>query len=164
MKRNELRGFFSYDYKNKIETLHSTNPILQDTPDFAFFIPQHILTFDGHKLCIQSIASPNEILHCIHKQKIPSKQLDKKEIKIEALQCKEEYIRTVNSIKQQIEEGIVYELCHCMPFKVNGFEIDPIQYYYRLNTLSPTPFSALQKFDNEYLPVSYTHLTLPTIA
>lgn len=64
---------------------------------------------------------------------------------------KKEYLQKVELLKQHIIEGDVYELNFCMEFQAENIHIDPIRVYERLNSISPTPFSVLQKNGAEWL-------------
>jgi para-aminobenzoate synthetase component 1 len=64
---------------------------------------------------------------------------------------KEKYIETVNKIKDQIVEGNVYELNYCVEFYAEQSSIDPLQTYFALQQISPTPFACFFKHENKFL-------------
>ena len=64
---------------------------------------------------------------------------------------KEEYIRTVNKLKQHIQRGDVYEINYCMEFFSEEIGIDPVGVFMKLNESSQTPFSAFYRMEDKFL-------------
>jgi len=64
---------------------------------------------------------------------------------------KEEYIKTVNVIKQHIQKGDIYEINYCITFEAKDVIIDPLAIYQKLNAISNAPYSALVKFDSQFI-------------
>jgi para-aminobenzoate synthetase component 1 len=69
----------------------------------------------------------------------------------EAKVSREEYLKTVNHIKKDILNGDVYELTYCIPFVLEDVDLDPVDVYRRLNSISPMPFSSLLKLKDCWL-------------
>jgi para-aminobenzoate synthetase component 1 len=137
-KNNEFAfGYFTYDIKNQLETLHSKHEDEINFPDYFFFVPEVLYTVD---------AAQDELL---------VKQLKtykiKKPINLTAKVSKEIYTQNVEQIKQHIINGDVYELNYCIEFYAKDVNINPLQVYAALNQCSPTPFSAYLQKNNLYL-------------
>ena len=49
-----IPGFLSYDLKNQIENLQSTNPDHLDFPSIYFFVPQHLILIKDREVTILS--------------------------------------------------------------------------------------------------------------
>lgn len=64
---------------------------------------------------------------------------------------REEYVETVNRIKQHIARGDIYEMNYCMEFYAEDVTIDPVTTCLRLNAVSPMPFSCFYRADDHYL-------------
>ena len=64
---------------------------------------------------------------------------------------KEEYIKTIEQLRQHILRGDCYEINFCQEFFAEHAHIDPIAVYQKLSAASPNPFSALYKLDDKYL-------------
>lgn len=151
-----LFGFLTYDLKNEIEHLDSNNIDELDFPTLHFFSPEIVIT--SKDSIISFLYSDNhytgeEISNII--QTIKSTDLsaiDEKNLSIELKQRfnKDEYIETIQKLKNHIQKGDIYEINFCHEFYSNS-TIDPINTYSRLNKISPTPFSCFYKLDNKYL-------------
>lgn len=61
------------------------------------------------------------------------------------------YLAKVNKLKSHLIAGDIYEITYCIAFSIKEVEIDPVALYCKLNTLSPMPFSALYKNNEQYL-------------
>ena len=143
-------GYFAYDLKNQIETLQSNNPDHVEFPDISFYIPEHLLFFNGNTLYIESNTAPDKILKAINQTKNQI-QGEQKEPILSHNTSREQYISTVNKLRNHILEGDIYEINYCMEFSASETEINPLYTYQQLTRLSPTPFSVYHKFENRYL-------------
>jgi para-aminobenzoate synthetase component I len=74
----------------------------------------------------------------------------KQKIEITPLQTQEQYIQTIEQIKKHIQRGDCYEINYCQKFEALNTRINPIETYLALNEISPTPFSALYKNDDNF--------------
>lgn len=81
-------------------------------------------------------------------------------IKITPTVSKESYIKKVNTLKQHIQEGDIYEINYCITFEAHQTNIDPLAIYQKLNSISKAPYSALVKFDKQYIISSSPELFL----
>jgi len=64
---------------------------------------------------------------------------------------REDYLQTVNSLKNHISRGDCYEINFCQEFFALNTAIDPYQIYTLLNKVSPNPFACFYKLDDKYL-------------
>lgn len=81
-------------------------------------------------------------------------------IEIKPTVTKEEYIKKVNTLKQHIQQGDIYEINYCITFEADDVSINPISVYQKLNAISKAPYSALAKFDKQYIISSSPELFL----
>lgn len=81
-------------------------------------------------------------------------------IKINPTINKENYIEKVNALKQHIQQGDIYEINYCITFEAYDACIDPVSIYQKLNSISKAPYSALVKFDKQYIISSSPELFL----
>jgi para-aminobenzoate synthetase component 1 len=81
-------------------------------------------------------------------------------IQISATISKEEYLQKVNSLKQHIQNGDIYEINYCITFEAHDVVIDPLHIYHKLNNISRAPYSAFAKFDHLYIISSSPELFL----
>lgn len=141
-------GILGYDLKNEIEDLTSQNPAFFPQPDFCFFSPQWILTIHEEGIS-SSIPIPENWIKEIEEQKIPEGSIVS--CKILPQLSKEEYLKKVTSIQQQIIEGNTYEANFCQAYSGEFETWDAIQAFLRLNQLSKMPFAALFKAESTWL-------------
>ena len=141
-------GIIGYDFKNQVERLESNNPTFFDLPDLCFFEPELIFKLDkngifsSRKIDVQTLTE-------IEAQEIPLKQ---------SIQCaifpqisKEGYIRSIQSIQNEILEGNTYEVNFCQAYSGEFENWNPIAAFLKLNELSKMPFAALFKAKNKWL-------------
>lgn len=151
-----LIGYLSYDVKNQIENLHSTNYDGISAPEKFFFCPRYVFEFNGKALHVHYLPefdSEKDIFSLIESLKNQTSVIKPlgNEINIESRVSKEDYIENVNAIKKHIRRGDIYELNYCIEFYSENALIDPPSVYERLNTLSPMPFSTYFRINNHFL-------------
>ena len=110
-------GYLSYDLKNDIEKLHSSNFDGLQFPDLFFFKPKKVFIFQGDQVSIHYL---NEFSFCIQEdlkiiesESMFSECLDSSELKIEARTSKSSYLEKVKSLQNHICRGDIYEANFC---------------------------------------------------
>ncbi|MEJ7692707.1 anthranilate synthase component I family protein [Daejeonella sp.] len=144
-----IPGYFSYDLKNELEDLHSSNPDHLGFPDLYFFIPDNTIFIKGSEVEISS-TDPEATWEGIHNWDVKP-QLDSTPVSIKSRFTKSEYKSTVNELKEHIQRGDIYEINFCQEFYAENADIDPLSIFIRLNTISPTPFSSFMKMGQRYI-------------
>jgi len=147
-----LFGHFGFDLKNEIEQLSSVHPDYIQFPDLHFFVPEIIIELDRTHIRIGLSGSEHEQVfeHIMQTSPLPASS-DKKNISIKKRFTREEYIITVESLRNHILRGDCYEINFCQEFYAEHIRIDPVETYRLLNDISPTPFSAFYKLGDKYL-------------
>lgn len=140
-------GYLGYDLKNNIEKLQSQNEDRLLFNELSFFEPEHLLIFEGDGLIIHS-QNPSLLQEI---EKFNPKPVTNKLSKPTESVGKAEYIKTVERLRNHIEEGDCYEINYCQEFHGRLDEVNPIQLYSELNGISPNPFSSLQKHNQHYI-------------
>lgn len=138
----------SYDLKNRIEHLQSSNPLRIDTPEMVLYVPHSVYEINGqHYKWVFGEKNDDKVaeIMAVEAKKNVS-------IKLHAEITKEQYIKKINRTKEQIQQGNCYELNFCMNFDGHVYE----------------PFATWQAF--RYLDfhtqaphacyLSYKHLTM----
>lgn len=64
---------------------------------------------------------------------------------------KQAYIQKVNYLKEQIQQGNIYEINYCISFFAENIVINPIQLFNDLVELSKAPHAALVKLGNDFI-------------
>ena len=148
-------GFVSYDYKNSIENLSSDNHDGVGFPEMNFFTPD--LMFQMGDRNVEVYFNPvryteDEIYNLVSEfQYQEIEETDFEEIYVRSRISKDTYIHNVKALKNHIQRGDIYEVNYCQEFFSEQVDIDPLMYYFKLNELSPTPYSCFMKHEDKYL-------------
>jgi para-aminobenzoate synthetase component 1 len=149
--RKWLFGHLGYDLKNEIEDVCSKHPDGVEFPDLFFFEPEVVIRFDKREIIIETEKEVEEkIFHEICSAE-NSNQIVSRPVQIQNRIKKEEYLSTVQKLREHILRGDCYEINFCQEFFAEKTTIDPFAVYKKLSAISPNPFSALYKIDSKYL-------------
>lgn len=149
-----LFGYLSYDLKNDIEHLKSTNFDGLHFPELYFFQPKKLFLLRGNQLEIQYLNMCddeveddfNEIIHC----ELPMSH-DSISLKIQQRISKESYLKKISKMLEYIHHGDIYEANFCMEFFSKEATINPNAIYEDLNAISEPPFAVYFKNNDNYL-------------
>lgn len=156
-------GYLSYDLKNDVENLTSSNFDGLLFPDLFFFQPKKLFFIKKNTIEIKYISAfENEIetdlQHIQQKQTTNNQQpanfiLSEAEgnIKIKLRIHKDDYYKKLNTLLSHIHRGDIYEANFCQEFYSEYSVIDPVEVYQNLNEISKPPFATFLKFNNNYL-------------
>jgi para-aminobenzoate synthetase component 1 len=142
-------GYLGYDLKNRLENLQSLNPCTIPFPDSLCFEPLHLFRWHNDTIYVSSSLSEQALLAEI--QDFTHPHIQEKLGKIEAQVDFETYCQNIEHIKNHIIEGDIYELNYCIEFLAKDTCINPLDTYLRLCELSPMPFSAMLKAQDQYI-------------
>ena len=150
-----LFGHCSYDLKNDIEPLTSSNFDRIGFPELSFFQPKKIIFLKDNELEFSYTQSLNtkdiendfEIIRTITTSDI---ELSKTTVDIHPTLSKEKYYQTFNEIIKEIEKGNVYEINYCQEFS-GVKELNVLDVYFKVQEQSKSPFSALYRCKDRYL-------------
>lgn len=140
-------GLLSYDLKNELETLKPAKSDELGFPDLYFFIPQYLITAKDGELTI--LLGDDSLYGMIERSSPKSGYVEK--IEVQSKITKDIYLDSVRRLQQHILRGDVYEANFCQEFFAKNAHIDPAEIYFKLNTLSPTPFSGFFKYKTIYV-------------
>ncbi len=144
-----VTGFLTYDLKNEIENLTSSNSDRLQFPDLYFFAPEYLIIINNNE--VEIIADkPQEIIDAIAKQ-TALVETTSHQINLKSCFNKEEYIDTVVKIKEHINRGDIYVTNFCQEFYAEDAIINPLAIFSKLNTISPNPFAAFFKLHKQYI-------------
>lgn len=151
-----LFGFITYDLKNEIEELSSKNTDKLEFPAIHFFQPEFIYFITGNELKIlylweyHSKKKIEKVFNEICKISLPE-SLPEYSLSIQPVMSKMEYLSAVNSLKNHIKRGDIYEANLCQEFYAENVVIEPEKTFLKLQEVSPAPFSSWYHCDNKYL-------------
>lgn len=133
-------AFINYDHKNDIESFPEKNNNPLKFPKQLFIeVEESILI--------------NDLI-------LDDKETPLQYIKIKATVTKEEYVKKITALKQHIQQGDIYEINYCITFEAHDVIINPVSIYQKLTAISKAPYSALAKFDKQYIISSSPELFL----
>ncbi|TXD75433.1 anthranilate synthase component I family protein [Algoriphagus ratkowskyi] len=141
-------GIIGYDFKNRLENLKSENNPFFELPELCFFKPSFSIEFDRENI-YSAIKLPEDFFEEI--ERIPLPNSANTSCIVSPQLSKEEYLETVKTIQNHIVEGNTYETNFCQAYSGSFKLWDPISSYFKLNELSPMPFSTLFKAKSQWL-------------
>ncbi len=144
-----MTGFLTYDLKNEVEKLSSSNIDQLHFPDLYFFVPEHIILIKSGKIEVIS-SNTEQVLKEIEAQAAHIAN-DPNNINLRARFSKEEYIETVKKVKDYINRGDIYVTNFCQEFYAEDAIINPLSIFLKLNEISPNPFTAFLKLKDKYI-------------
>ncbi|MDB4094111.1 aminodeoxychorismate synthase component I [Flavobacteriaceae bacterium] len=147
-------GYLSYDLKNDVEPLKSQNFDGLQFPDLCFFQPKKLFLLKDNILTIKYLNFvSDEIdtdLKSIQSLSEETDDTHNNSIKIKSRISKESYLDKVGAILSHIHRGDIYEANFCQEFYANA-DVDPLETFVKLNTISQTPFATFLKNGNQFL-------------
>jgi para-aminobenzoate synthetase component 1 len=145
-----LFGHLGYDLKNEIETVSSAHADQIKFPDLFFFEPEVLIRLNETELTIEA-ADAAKLYEEINAVSYISPKARVSDTLIQSRLTQKEYIDTIVQLKQHILRGDCYEINFCQEFFSENATIDPVAVYKKLSAVSPNPFSALYKINDQWL-------------
>ncbi|MEZ4778672.1 MAG: anthranilate synthase component I family protein [Flavobacteriaceae bacterium] len=150
-----LFGYLTYDVKNDLEALSSSNYDGLHFPDLYFFQPKKLFLFTENEVHIhylQLVADEMEhdwqtILNFSETKKT---NYELNHVKIRLRTSKDSYFENVAKMLQHIERGDIYEANFCQEFFSENVQLDPLSTFFHLNEISKPPFATYLKLQHWY--------------
>ena len=152
-----LFGYLTYDLKNEIEQLSSNNADKLGFPLLHFFSPKVVLQIEKDIVFVYyddvfvSEKEANEIFDFTFSVETEKPIEKSKSFEIQSKITKEEYIHSVEKLKEHIRKGDIYEINFCQEFFAENAKINTADIYKNLNSISRAPFAAYCKFGKHHL-------------
>lgn len=147
-------GYLSYDLKNDVEELVSNNFDGLEFADLYFFQPKKIFLIKGNRLNVFYLNATaeefEEDLNAINAEELVVGTYEN-DVKIHLRIHKDEYFDKVNELIDHIHRGDIYEANFCQEFYAESTQINPVETYKRLNSISRPPFATFLKTYNKFL-------------
>ncbi|GAA4805801.1 anthranilate synthase component I family protein [Olivibacter ginsenosidimutans] len=148
-----IPGFLAYDLKNELETLQTNHPNEQGIPDAYFFVPKHLIQINGNQISINS-NEPAAVFQQIQSIAVIDNPFSFSG-KVQAKMTKKAYKYAFKQLLEHIHRGDIYEVNLCQEFFAEQVSFSPLEAYWQLSTISPTPFSCYFKvYENHLLCAS----------
>jgi para-aminobenzoate synthetase component I len=147
-----LFGHLGYDLKNETEGLSSSLPDHIRFPDLFFFVPFIVIELRADSARIGTLDdSANEVWNEILNTELVVARPSMEKVSVQQRFSKEDYLATVNKLRDHILRGDCYEINFCQEFYAEQVSIDPLATYRALGAASPNPFSGYYKVNDKYL-------------
>ncbi|QLE02705.1 aminodeoxychorismate synthase component I [Galbibacter sp. BG1] len=152
-----LFGYLTYDLKNDVENLSSSNHDGLLFPDLFFFQPKRLFLLKEDRVEFHYLGMIDDEIEedyqAILSYLDDEVYLDeaKEDIKIRLRIHKDEYFAKVNTMLAHIHRGDIYEANFCQEFYAEDTAIDPIKTFQNLNKISQPPFATFLKYEGKYL-------------
>lgn len=152
-RQDWLFGHICYDHKNTLEPkLSSQHFYNHHYPQVHFFIPETVcyISKDNSQLTIESYSEPSAIYEQIVATAFPQ---DKTLPKVQFTRriSQNDYLATIDMLRTHIADGDCYEINFCNEGYCEGIQIEPLAAFEKLNALSPAPFAAYYRLDDQYM-------------
>jgi len=149
-----LFGYLSYDLKNDVEELSSSNFDGLDFPDLFFFQPKKIFLLKENQLEIQYLLLCDDELEDDFEEIVQNEfntfeTLSK--VEVQQRISKESYVEKITKMLDHIHKGDMYEANFCMEFYAENADINPLEKFQKLNAISQAPFSVFFKNHKQFL-------------
>ncbi len=141
-------GFVTYDLKNELEALRSQNFSGLSWPTMHFFRPATCLRW--HADSLEITGATEGVLAAILATAIPAAAFPTVP-PLRPRLSRADYLRAVESVREDILNGEVYELNLCQEFYAEGVRLDPVATFWHLNEASPAPYAGFLRHHDHYL-------------
>ena len=145
-----LFGYLSYDLKNEVEKLTSTNHDGVQAASLSFFIPKYVLLLKGNVLEIHTNESKENCEQFLAELVISSEEVISS-IPLQKRETKDVYLQKIAQIKRHIQRGDIYVMNYCQEFFAENIALNPEAVFYQLNNNSTTPFASFLKLNHLYV-------------
>lgn len=142
-------GHLSYDLKNAVHGFKTAKPNEINFPPAHFFIPQIVVAVEGSTVRIEA-PEPEDIWNEINAQQI-TKEQSATNVHLQPKLSRETYIQIIKQLQQHILRGDCYEINFCQEFFAEKATLQPVHVFQKLSEISPAPFAALYKLNDQYL-------------
>lgn len=147
-------GYLTYDLKNAIEDLQSTNFDGLNFPELFFFQPKKIFLIKDNVVEMHYLKMVDDEfetdLKDIAQWSTYNENFKSKKIEIKQRITKNQYLEKVKEILFHLQRGDIYEANFCQEFYAENTVINPLGIYEKLNAISTAPFATFFKNQKYY--------------
>ncbi|MBK7130654.1 MAG: anthranilate synthase component I family protein [Crocinitomicaceae bacterium] len=134
-------GYLTYDIKNNIEPfLQSKHDDVVQFPICRFFVTENVVVRSIENTTYYGKISPEELIELFGKSK-KSVSSNSNQVALKESTSQEEYIRNIQSIQHEIQQGNLYETNYCIQYTGGVDELNTSNVFSKLNQLADAPFS-----------------------
>ncbi len=148
-------GYLTYDLKNDIEQLSSTNFDGIQFPALHFFQPKKIFLIRKNTVRIKYLkefeAEIKKDIAAIEAIARAPKKEAKPAVTINMRISRDAYFKKFEKLQKNILRGTIYEANFCQEFYAENTTIAPLPTFVALNKISKAPFSVFLRLNDRYL-------------
>ncbi|NRA10516.1 MAG: anthranilate synthase component I family protein [Crocinitomicaceae bacterium] len=153
---NENQGKYifttlSYDLKLKIQGLESKNEDALKYPLATLWIPETVVKIENEKIKNYLFGKPSSDNEAFVSEFFSNSNMGRSSLDVEfkARLTKEDYLKQVTNLKNEIQLGNIYEVNFCQEFYAENVELEnSVATYFKLNELTQAPFSCYSSLGN----------------
>lgn len=143
-------GHLGYGLGAHLMGLPTQAPQAAGFTDTCFFIPDHLIVLGKELLWVKSHSlTPQQIWEQIKRE--PAIAPSQASTQLQPRLHQQAYLATLEQLRQHIARGDCYELNFCLEFAGHLMEACATQWFEKLSTLSPNPFSCFYRQNHSYL-------------
>lgn len=147
-------GYLTYDLKNDLENLQSNHIDGLDFQELFFFQPKKIFLIKDNKVEMHYMKMVDDEFESdllqIEQGTISRTPSITETIHIKQRLTQEQYFEKITKVLAHIHRGDIYEANFCQEFYAENTQIDPLDTYQKLNSISKTPFATFFKNQQQY--------------
>jgi para-aminobenzoate synthetase component 1 len=146
-----LFGFLSYELKDTIFSLESKHENSMGLPLAYFWVPEYVVKQQKENLQFLQGEKNFEIFEFVSTflEEETDQNFHPHDFSFTSNVTKEEYIRRVNTLKNHIQRGDIYEANFCQEFVAEQVKIPyTLDTYFKLNLITQAPFSVYLETDD----------------
>lgn len=148
-------GYLTYDLKNDLEELKSSNSDFVLFPDLYFFQPKKLFFIKGNTVELHYLHFVSDEMETDFKNilnfKAQGENVQTIQLQIQSRISKETYLEKVKKMLYHIQIGDIYEANFCQEFYAEYATINPLTTFEKLNAISSSPFATFVKLEEHYL-------------
>ena len=147
-------GFLSYDLKNELENLTSSNSDVLQFPNMQFFQPKWVISVKENTVQIDfSNCLERKEMHQLFAEIMQYKHNDSKSHvpNLQSKLTKEDYLQAIEKLKIHIQRGDIYEINFCHEYFIEEAKLNPITIFNNLYAISKSPFACYYRYEDYHL-------------
>lgn len=144
-----ILGHFNYEIGDVLMGHDVHHTVNKHFPDTFLFVPKVLIFLTNKELTIGVENNDAELIFSEILQE-PIITPASKPVEFTGRISRDEYVSTIRKLKDHIQKGDCYEINFCQEFYANS-KINPLAVFSKLINISPNPFSAYYRINDNYL-------------
>lgn len=141
----------SYDLKNEIENLDSANYDGMEFPKAILWTPECVVEIENDEyIFVKGKQTKEEIAFVDYFKSVKEDpNFERFPFKLKPRTSREDYLKNVNKLKEEIQQGNIYEINYCQEYYAENVELNnPLSAYFKLNSITKAPYSAYMNIND----------------